>query len=363
MSAQHLNDGSSTPPSAGDTRSDDAHCPAGTPFSFELYPPRNEAAARALPRTIHRLAAVAPRFISVTYGAGGSSHASSLDVVRHITQNTPVPAMAHLTCVGSSHEQAGRMIREFLSAGVTRFLAVRGDPPVGSPAGEPLGDLHSASELVQLIHRIQAEHAPYREIPMPGLTHASAVGRREKVTIAVAAFLNGHPRSRSVEQDIDTLLAKQAQGANLAITQLFFHAEDYFAFVDRARRAGVTLPILPGIMPVTSPARLRRILELSGEDLPSELSIRLEVEPTDEGRREIGIQHAAQLAERLVAGGAPGIHLCTFNQPQTSLAVLERCGLIDSSALEEDSAVQASVETAPTTTTPLQQASKQKENA
>ncbi|WP_243063789.1 methylenetetrahydrofolate reductase [Humibacter sp. RRB41] len=312
-------------------------CPADTPFSFELYPPRNEAAARALPETIRRLAAVGPEFISVTYGAGGSSHVNSLDVVKHIAQDTSVTPMAHLTCIGSSHAEAARMIREFLDVGVTRFLAVRGDPPVGqSEQDAAAGDLHSASELVQLVHRIQAEHAPYREIPVPGLPHASEVGTREKVTIAVAAFPNGHPRSRSISQDIDTLLAKQAAGANLAITQLFFHAEDYFVFAERARAAGVRFPILPGIMPVTSPARLRRVLELNGEDLPSDLAIRLEVEPTDDGRREIGIEHAAAFAERLIAGGAPGIHLCTFNQPHTSLAVLERCGLIDSSALADD---------------------------
>ena len=306
-----------------------APCPAGTPFSFEVYPPRNEAAARSLPETIRLLASVRPEFISVTYGAGGSSHASSLDVVTNIVRNTEVPVMAHLTCVGSSHEQAAQMIREFLDAGVRQFLAVRGDPPEGSASDAALGDLRSSAELVQLIHRIQAERAPYREIPVPGLPHASAVGRRERVTIAVAAFPNGHPRSHSLEQDVDTLLAKQAAGANLAITQLFFHAEDYFAFAQRVRDAGVLFPILPGIMPVTSPARLKRMLELSGEDLPSDLGIRLEVEPTDEGRREIGIDHAARFAERLVAGGAPGIHLYTFNQPHTALAVLERCGLID----------------------------------
>ncbi|MGN6126023.1 MAG: methylenetetrahydrofolate reductase [Humibacter sp.] len=316
-----------------------ARCPASTPFSFELYPPRNAAAAEALPDTIRRLAAVGPEFISVTYGAGGSSHATSLDVVKHIVQHTSVTPMAHLTCIGSSHAEAARMIREFLDAGVTSFLAVRGDPPAGSSAtDEPVGDLHSSAELVQLVHRIQAERAPYREIPVPGLPHASEVGKREKVTIAVAAFPNGHPRSHSVSQDIDTLLAKQAAGANLAITQLFFHASDYFAFVDRARSAGVEFPILPGIMPITSPARLRRMLELSGEDLPSDLAIRLEVEPTDEGRREIGIEHAAAFAERLVRGGAPGIHLYTFNQPHTSLDVLERCGLIDQSALAYDHA-------------------------
>jgi methylenetetrahydrofolate reductase (NADPH) len=356
MSAEHA--GGAWPRVLAASPGDTPRCPSGTRFSFELYPPRNQAASRALPATIRRLASVAPQFISVTYGAGGSSHASSLDVVKHITQSTDVPAMAHLTCVGSSPEGAARMIREFLDAGVTRFLAVRGDPQTdtstrsvpqqsGRPPASENGDLGSAAELVQLIHRIQAEHAPYREIPVPGLPHASAVGRREKVTIAVAAFPNGHPQSRSVAQDIDALLAKQAAGANLAITQLFFHAEDYFAFTERARSAGVLFPILPGIMPVTSPARLKRMLELSGEDLPSDLGIRLEVEPTDEGRLQIGIDHAARFAERLVAGGAPGIHLYTFNQPETSLAVLERCGLIGSAA-RDDRQQGVPTETAPT---------------
>jgi methylenetetrahydrofolate reductase (NADPH) len=324
-----------------DVRDDAAPCPSGTPISFELYPPRNEAAARALPHTIRRLAAVDPSFISVTYGAGGSSHDSSLDVVQHIVRHTSAPVMAHLTCVGATAAESARRIREFLDAGVTRFLAVRGDEPSEGGTEVAVGDLHSAAELVQLIHSIQAERAPYREIPFAGLPHASAVGKREKVTIAVAAFPHGHPRSHSLSQDIDTLLAKQAAGANLAITQLFFHPEDYFAFADRARSAGVTFPIVPGIMPVTSPARLRRVLELNGEDLPSELAIRLEVEPTDEGRREIGIAHAARFAEQLVAGGAPGIHLCTFNQPQTSLEVLYRCGLVDSTALVDDVAASA----------------------
>ncbi|HWU46271.1 MAG TPA: methylenetetrahydrofolate reductase [Humibacter sp.] len=303
-------------------------CPAATPFSFELYPPRSDRTAAALPHTIDRLAAAGPEFISVTYGAGGSSHASSLDVVTYILRNTDIPPMAHLTCIGSSHAEAGRLIREFLEAGVRQFLALRGDPPVdGDPAD--LGDLGSAAELVQLIHRVQAERVPYRELPVPGLPGARSVAtRRDRVIIAVAAFPNGHPRSRSVSQDIDTLLAKQAAGANLAITQLFFHAEDYLSFAARAKAAGVLFPILPGVMPVTSPARLRRMLELSGEDLPSDLAIRLEIEPTDEGRREIGVDHAARFAAELIQGGAPGLHLYTYNQHETVLAVLERCGLV-----------------------------------
>ncbi|WP_308468410.1 methylenetetrahydrofolate reductase [Rathayibacter soli] len=319
-----------------------SRCPAGTPFSFELYPPRTDAAAARLPQTIDRLAAANPDFISVTYGAGGSSRSSSLDVVRYIQQNTTVDPMAHLTCVGSSHAEANRLIHEFLDAGVRSFLALRGDPPTGQTADDQagrqpvLGDLHSAAELVQLIHRVQAERVPYSELSVPGRPDLRTVrSRRERVTIAVAAFPNGHPRSRSVSQDIDTLLAKQAAGANLAITQLFFHADDYLAFAQRAKQAGVEFPILPGIMPVTSPARLRRMLELSGEDMPSELAIQLEIEPTEQGQREIGIDHAARFAARLIAGGAPGIHLYTFNQHDTVLAVLERCGILTTSTEKE----------------------------
>lgn len=303
---------------------------ARIPFSFELYPPKTDAASTALTHTIDRLAAALPDFISVTYGANGSSRTSSLDVLQYIQRTTAVDAMAHLTCVSSSAAEASRLIREFLDAGVRSFLALRGDPPQGVQEGESfLGDLGSAGELVQLIHRVQAEKVPYRETVIPGLPRARGVKtEREKVRIAVAAFPNGHPRSRSTSQDIDTLLAKQAAGANLAITQLFFHADHYLSFIQRAREAGVQFPILPGIMPVTSPNRLRRILELSGEDEPAELSIQLQVEPTEQGQREIGIAQATDLATELIAGGAPGLHLYAFNQHETVLTVLERCGAL-----------------------------------
>ncbi|MET3568282.1 methylenetetrahydrofolate reductase (NADPH) [Leifsonia sp. 98AMF] len=298
-------------------------------FSFELYPPRTERAAAALPGTIDLLAATRPDFISVTYGAGGSSRTASLDVLRYIIEHTDVSPMAHLTCVGSSHEEAHRLIRDFLDAGVRRFLAVRGDPPEGLAEGDDgIGDIRTTAELVQLIHRVQAERVPYGELAVPELHAQAVLEHREHVQIAVAAFPNGHPSSHSVSQDIDALLAKQAAGANLGITQLFFHAEDYFHFTQRAAEAGVTFPILPGIMPVTSPARLKRMLELSGEDLPSDLAIELEVEPTDEGRREIGIAWAARLGERLLAGGAPGLHLYTFNQHEAVLSVLDRIGAL-----------------------------------
>ncbi|WP_308116517.1 methylenetetrahydrofolate reductase [Leifsonia poae] len=318
------------------TTEDAMSCTASR-FSFELYPPRSAASAVALPATIDRLAAAHPEFISVTFGANGSSRASSLDVLRYILEHTAVSPMAHLTCVGSSHAEANQLIREFLDAGVRRFLAVRGDPPADAAPGESgLGDLRSAGELVQLIHRVQAERVPYQERPVPGLPTAREVDRgRERVQIAVAAFPNGHPSSRSTSQDIDTLLAKQAAGANLGITQLFFHPEDYLTFAQKAKEAGVLFPILPGIMPVTSSARLRRMLELSGEDLPSELAIQLEIEPTEEGQREIGIAWAADFAARLLDGGAPGIHLYTFNQHAAVLAVLDRIGLLPAGSTTE----------------------------
>ena len=298
-------------------------------FSFELHPPRNERSAAALPATIDRLAAVHPDFISVTYGANGSSRTSSLEVLRYILDNTDVSPMAHLTCVGSSHTEANELIRQFLDAGVRRFLAVRGDPPTElAPGADALGEIRSSAELVQLIHRVQAERVPYGELPLPELHARTLLEHREHVQIAVAAFPNGHPASRSASQDIDALLAKQAAGANLGITQLFFHPDDYLNFAQKAKDAGVLFPILPGIMPVTSPARLKRMLELSGEDLPSDLAIQLEVEPTEEGQREIGVAWAAGVAQQLLDSGAPGIHLYTFNRHEAVLEVLERIGLV-----------------------------------
>ena len=296
-------------------------------FSFELYPPRTPAAEIALLDSLDHLVAASPEFISVTYGASGSSKGASIEVLQRVLQKTS--AMAHLTCVGSSYDEAGRLIRDFLDAGVTSFLALRGDPPGDSKEGEAfLGDLGSAGELVQLIHRIQAERAHFTEVDIPG-SGAKRIAKGKKVTIAVAAFPNGHPRSRSVEQDLDTLLAKEAAGANLAITQLFFHAEDYLRFVDQARAAGVTMRILPGIMPVLSPARLHRIVDLTDEMLPLPLLRKLEAEATPEGQAAVGIEHAIRLVNEVVTNDDDGVHLYTFNQHEPVLAVLRGAGLLE----------------------------------
>jgi len=298
------------------------------PVSFELFPPRTDAAALALGRTIDRLAEADPAFISVTFGAGGTSRDRSLTVLRYMLEHTDVEPMAHLTCVGSSHAEANRLVREFLDAGITSFLALRGDPPVGADPDAGIRDLDSAAELVQLIHRVQEEREPFAQVGIPGLPGVTQIRERPRPErVAVAAFPTGHPRSRGPAQDVDTLLAKEVAGANLAITQLFWHADDYLGFVERARAAGVTIPILPGIMPVTTPARLARLTELTGVEPPAELEIDLEIEPDPEAQAELGISYAARLAADVLDGGAPGLHLYTFNRHEAVLDVLDRIDL------------------------------------
>ena len=300
--------------------------PRRVPVSFELYPPRSDAAAIALGRSIDRLADADPSFISVTFGAGGSTRDRSLTVLSYILENTRVEPMAHLTCIGSSAEEANQLVRRFLDAGITSFLALRGDPPTDGSAD--VGDLRSAAELVQLIHRVQQEREPFTEQPMPGQPRASRLRARPRPErVAVAAFPSGHPDSRGPQQEVDALLAKQVAGANLAITQLFYRADDYLDFVERARAGGVTIDILPGIMPATSAARLRRIAELTGEKSPDDLLISLEIEPTDEGRSEIATEFFASLAAEVIAAGAPGLHLYTLNKHEAVLAVTDRLGL------------------------------------
>ena len=315
---------------APDSPGDNAVQSKRIPFSFELFPPRSEAAAHSLWETIQQLAAAGPEFISVTYGANGSSRESSLEVLRYILEKTSVHPLAHLTCVGSSHFEANRLVREFLDAGITSFLALRGDPPHGAVEGDQfLGDLGSASELVQLIHRVQTERAQYATLPSRSASGGGSIpSSRQKVRVAVAAFPNGHPRSKRSNQDIDTLLAKQVSGATVAITQLFFHAEDYLRFVDAARAAGVTIPILPGLMPTTTPTRLERILALTGERRPEGLSRRLHASDSVDEQSEIGVEHAVSLSLEILAEGAPGLHLYTFHQHRAALCVLDGVGLI-----------------------------------
>ena len=274
--------------------------------SFEVYPPRMPEKMPDLQESIRALDAVGPDFISVTFGAGGSSTRDSLEVLRFIRDESHATPLAHLTCVGTTRQEASELVVSFLAEGITHFLALRGDLPEG--ALEHHGELDHAVDLVTLMHELPDAPKPIERI-------------------AVAAFPNGHPESHSLDHDVETLLRKQEAGATLAITQLFFYTEHYLTFLGKAHAAGVTIPILPGLMPITSPGRLNRVLELSGENRPTDLSEALSSTEDSAAREAIGVDWTARMVTELVNAGAPGIHLYAFNQHRTVLSVLEQSGV------------------------------------
>jgi len=276
------------------------------PVSFEVYPPKRPEGLTGLQESIRTLDQANPDFISVTFGAGGSSTKDSLEVLSFIRDNSSATPLAHLTCVGTTKNQARALVESFLAEGITDFLALRGDLPEGS--SEHHGELEHATDLIALIQESIGEPS--------GEEH-----------IAVAAFPNGHPESKSLDHDIETLLAKQSLGATLAITQLFFFSSDYEHFVEKSRAAGVTIPILPGIMPVTSLGRLARVLELTGEKEPKGLASSLAACESAAQAHQLGIDWSANMVSELVEMGAPGIHLYAFNQHATVLSVLEQAGV------------------------------------
>ncbi|MFM1950943.1 MAG: hypothetical protein RL418_630 [Actinomycetota bacterium] len=274
------------------------------PISFEVYPPRNLEAAPVLFTAIDQLGKLDPRFISVTFGAGGTDTSGSIEVLSYIKNNTTAMPLAHLTCVGTTTSEIQGLLQQFQAAGIRDFLALRGDLPDGMRE-IPLGSLQSADQLVTAI----------RDFQLGG-------------QVAVAAFPNGHPESGADRKDITALKAKQDAGADFAITQLFFYARDYLDFVELAQASGVTIPIVPGIMPITSPKRLARVLELTLEREPVELAQALAEASDLAARAETGIDWAANLVRELVVSGAPGIHLYAFNEYKNVTEVLRRAGVI-----------------------------------
>ena len=271
--------------------------------SFEVYPPRDPADEGSLRDAILRLAELSPEFISVTFGAGGSSTKNSLDVLKFIRDNTSATPLAHLTCVGNTAPEARDLIRQFLGEGISNFLALRGDLPAGQTSVSP-DSLQRADQLVALIR----EHSESRDV-------------------AVAAFPNGHPESGSERTDIDALVAKQSAGADYAISQLFFFSEDFLEFKELARTRGVELPLIPGIMPIVSHARLRRVLELTGETEPSGLTKALAEADDADRRREVGISWSANQIRELAEAGVEHVHLYAFNEYKNVTEVLLRAGV------------------------------------
>jgi methylenetetrahydrofolate reductase (NADPH) len=296
------------------------YSPSSFSLSFEVYPPRTADGWESLTESIRELAKVDPSFISVTFGAGGTGAENSLEVLRFIRDNTATVPLAHLTCIGSTKERTEQLVRSFLAEGIRHFLALRGDLPPGTETRQSSTTM-TAAQLVQ-----QMSSLP--EWPRH-LSRPKSTADLGELSIAVAAFPNGHPESGPGRADIDALRAKQDAGADFAITQLFFDAEDYLRYRELAERAGITIPILPGLLPVTSLARLRRAVELSSETWPEKLARSLESAADDQSRRERGIDYTAEIAEALRDLGAPGIHLYAFNNHNIVLQTLARAGLID----------------------------------
>lgn len=285
--------------------------PTRARFSFEVFPARSGAAALALGHAVQHLAAAEPDFVSVTYGANGSNRDASLDLLRYLRDHTDALPLAHLTTVGETPDAVRETIHRVMDAGVHDFLALRGDPPRGASEADPFvsGSL-SSLELVELIAEARAERPPL-----------TSVGRT-----SVAAYPNGHPLSRSRSEDIDWLIAKQEAGAQFAITQLFFRAEEYLSFVADAQQAGLRIPVLPGLMPVSTSAQLRKVASLAGRPAPVELE--REMEDSGGFAPELGVEFIVELAGELLAGGAPSLHLYTFNRHEQVLAVLRELNLL-----------------------------------
>jgi methylenetetrahydrofolate reductase (NADPH) len=296
--------------------------------SFELMPPRRPEVAPNFWETAQRLVAARPDFVSVTYGAAGGDRATSREVLATLLRGTPVLPVAHLTCVGASREDVSEVIDEFLEAGVRSFLALRGDPPRDEPDWRPSPDgVSSSVDLVRLLTQVDQ-----RRVAADASAALRAAAR--PLTIAVATFPDGNPGAGTTrDQEVRRLLEKQEAGASFAITQFFYRAESYTGFVEAARSAGVTIPILAGILPTTEARRLRRVEELTGVAAPADLLRDLDRLTAPDGavdheaQHEHGIQYSAALAREVLDAGAPGVHVYTFNKHRPALDLLERVGL------------------------------------
>lgn len=278
-------------------------------FSFELFPPKTDEGERALWDTVRDLEQLHPTFVSVTYGAGGSTRDRTIRVTGRIAAETSLTPVGHLTCVGASRDDLATVIDEYRDAGVRTILALRGDPPggPGAPWEQHPGGLAHADELVAMIKA----------------TDGFSVG--------VAAFPEKHPESASLDMDAQVLVRKQDAGAEFAITQFFFRAADYARLVERARAHGCTMPILPGLMPVTNVSQIERFAALSGAAFPEELATRFHAVADDPNAvQQLGVEVATDLARDLLDMGAPGLHFYTLNRSTSTREVYQALALAES---------------------------------
>ena len=271
-----------------------------TAISFEFYPPKTDDQRAQLDRTAAKLKVHAPEYVSCTFGAGGSTLSYTSETVRHLNQHHGLQAAPHLSCVGGTREEIRELLKLYRAIGVKRLVALRGDLPSGM--GFP-GDLRYASELIAFI---RAEHG-------------------DAFRIEVGAYPETHPQASDAVTDLRHFKTKIDAGADAAITQYFYNADAYFHFVDAARKLGVEVPIIPGVMPISNFSQLRRFSEQCGAEIPRWISKRMQSFGDDaESVRDFGADVVAMLCERLIRGGAPSLHFYTLNLAKPTHTVLQR---------------------------------------
>lgn len=279
----------------------------GSPVvSFEFFPPKSAEGVEQLYRTVEELRPCRPSFVSVTYGAGGSTRDRTIELVARIQRDLGILTMAHLTCVGSTRHEIREVLRRLHDGGIRNILALRGDPPKGEGEFKAVADgFRYASELVAFIREQSWDFC-----------------------IGAACYPEGHVENRDLEDDLAKLRTKVRAGVDFLVTQLFFDNSDYHAFVRRAAFAGITVPIVPGLMPVTNVSQTERFTQMCGARIPQELQRRLRIVANDSAAVvATGVQWTVDQGRELLRGGAPGIHFYTLNRSSATLAVHAALGL------------------------------------
>ncbi|MDE0166798.1 MAG: methylenetetrahydrofolate reductase [NAD(P)H] [Bryobacterales bacterium] len=273
----------------------------GRAVSFEFFPPKDDAGFVSLFETIEALKALDPSYVSVTYGAGGSTRRKTVELVKRIKHEIGIESMAHLTCVGANRDEIGGVLDDLAAAGLENVLPLRGDPPKGESDFVPTpGGFRYANELVAFIRE------------------------RHSFCLGGACYPEKHPEAPSAEADLDNLKRKVDAGVDFLITQLFFDNDDYLRFRERAVAAGVRVPILAGIMPILNVKQIKRFTRMCGASLPNALRQKIEaVEDDAEAVRQVGIYHATRQCEDLLRDGAPGIHFYTLNRSTATRAIYQ----------------------------------------
>ena len=273
-------------------------------FSFEFFPTKTDAGHEKLLATARCLAEYKPDFFSCTYGAGGSTRDRTLNTVLQLDGEVKVSTAPHLSCVGGSKQELRELLNLYKDAGIKRIVALRGDLPSGM--GMASGELRYANELVEFIRAETGDH----------------------FHIEIAAYPEMHPQARNFEDDLANFVRKAKAGDDSAITQYFFNADCYFYFVERVRKLGVETPIVPGIMPITNYSKLARFSDACGAEIPRWVRKQLEAYGDDmESIQTFGAQVITEMCEKLLAGGAPGLHFYTLNQAEPSLAIWDNLKL------------------------------------